>query len=157
MPTAVRELIELGLLDQLGRVRLRTKELTFFSKHGKPIWSEPRGLEAGLYWPQFSIHRGTLQQICSTPSPNGSARRIFSPVIICATGPRLRTVSAADFIDKATGQPAGSYDGSLLIAADGIHSAIRENSIRKRVRRCGTAASCGVASPAATRFCPAAP
>ena len=32
----------------------------------------------------------------------------------------------ADFIDKATGQPAGSYDGAVLIAADGIHSAIRE-------------------------------
>ena len=32
----------------------------------------------------------------------------------------------ADFIDKATGKPAGSHDGALLIAADGIHSAIRE-------------------------------
>ena len=32
----------------------------------------------------------------------------------------------ADFIDKATGKPAGSYDGAVLIAADGIHSAIRE-------------------------------
>ena len=32
----------------------------------------------------------------------------------------------ADFIDKATGKPAGSHDGALLIAADGIHSAVRE-------------------------------
>jgi 2-polyprenyl-6-methoxyphenol hydroxylase-like FAD-dependent oxidoreductase len=32
----------------------------------------------------------------------------------------------ADFIDRATGKSAGSYDGALLIAADGIHSAIRE-------------------------------
>src|SRR4029079_7191351 len=32
----------------------------------------------------------------------------------------------ANFIDKATGKPAGSYDGTLLIAADGIHSAIRQ-------------------------------
>ena len=32
----------------------------------------------------------------------------------------------ADFIDKATGKSAGSHDGGLLIAADGIHSAIRE-------------------------------
>ena len=38
-------------------------ELAYFSKHGKPIWSEPRGIEAGYKWPQFSIHRGTLQQI----------------------------------------------------------------------------------------------
>ncbi|WP_298258774.1 FAD-dependent monooxygenase, partial [Bradyrhizobium sp.] len=32
----------------------------------------------------------------------------------------------AHFIDKATGRPAGSHDGALLIAADGIHSRIRE-------------------------------
>jgi hypothetical protein len=32
---------------------------------------------------------------------------------------------SARFIDKATGQDAGTYEGSLLIAADGIHSAVR--------------------------------
>ena len=63
LPHAVRELIELGLLDKLDAAGVRTKELAYFSKHGKPIWSEPRGLEAGYKWPQFSIHRGTLQQI----------------------------------------------------------------------------------------------
>ena len=63
LPHAVRELIELGLLDRLDASGVRTKELAYFSKHGKPIWSEPRGIEAGYKWPQFSIHRGTLQQI----------------------------------------------------------------------------------------------
>lgn len=32
----------------------------------------------------------------------------------------------AEFVDKSTGGPAGSHEGKLLIAADGIHSAIRE-------------------------------
>src|SRR5712672_4191625 len=63
LPHAVRELIELGLHDRLDAAAVRTKELAYFSKHGKPIWSEPRGVEAGYIWPQFSIHRGTLQQI----------------------------------------------------------------------------------------------
>src|SRR6201994_3564348 len=63
LPHAVRELIELGLLDQLSAAAVRTKELAFFSKRGQPIWSEPRGLKAGYKWPQFSIHRGILQQI----------------------------------------------------------------------------------------------
>src|ERR1700744_1951286 len=63
LPHAVRELVELGLLDRLNEAGVRTKELAYFSKHGKPIWREPRGLEAGYKWPQFSIHRGTLQQI----------------------------------------------------------------------------------------------
>src|ERR1043166_6604409 len=63
LPHAVRELIELGLHDELDALGVRTKELAYFSKHGKPIWSEPRGIEAGYKWPQFSIHRGILQQI----------------------------------------------------------------------------------------------
>ena len=55
------ELIELGLHDALDKSAVRTRELAYFSKHGKPIWSEPRGIEAGYKWPQFSIHRGRLQ------------------------------------------------------------------------------------------------
>ena len=60
LPHAVRELIELGLHDKLDAHAVRTKELAYFSKRGQPIWSEPRGVEAGYKWPQVSIHRGTL-------------------------------------------------------------------------------------------------
>src|SRR5438034_6031926 len=42
LPHAVRELIELGLHDRLDASAVRTCELAYFSKHGKPIWSEPR-------------------------------------------------------------------------------------------------------------------
>ena len=63
LPHACRELIELGLLDRLDETGVRTKELAYFSKHGKPIWSEPRGLDAGYKWPQVSIHRGILHQL----------------------------------------------------------------------------------------------
>src|SRR6201994_1704841 len=63
LPHAVRELIELGLLEGLEAAGVATAELAYFSKRGRPIWSEPRGVTAGYKWPQFSIHRGTLQQI----------------------------------------------------------------------------------------------
>src|SRR6202034_4895589 len=56
LPHAVRELIELGLHERLDAVGVATRELAYFSKRGRPIWSEPRGLEAGYKWPQFSIH-----------------------------------------------------------------------------------------------------
>ncbi len=126
LPHAVRELIELGLLAQLDAAGVRTKELAFFSKHGKPIWSEPRGIEAGYKWPQFSIHRGTLQQILLDAATErlGAANILTSHHLSgwSETSSGVR----ADFIDKATGKAAGSHDGVLLIAADGIHSAIRE-------------------------------
>src|SRR3981189_2426584 len=119
LPHAVRELIELGLHDALDAAAVRTKELAYFSKHGKPIWSEPRGVEAGYKWPQFSIHRGMLQQILL----DAATERLGKDNIL--TSHHLygwsETASGvrADFIDKATGQPAGSYDGALLIAAGG--------------------------------------
>jgi 2-polyprenyl-6-methoxyphenol hydroxylase-like FAD-dependent oxidoreductase len=126
LPHAVRELIELGLLDRLDAAGVRTKELAYFSKHGKPIWSEPRGIEAGYRWPQFSVHRGTLQQILL----DAAIERLGGENILTSHHLSDWTETSggvrADFIDKATGKPAGSYDGRLLIAADGIHSRIRE-------------------------------
>jgi 2-polyprenyl-6-methoxyphenol hydroxylase-like FAD-dependent oxidoreductase len=126
LPHAVRELIELGLHDKLDAAGVRTKELAYFSKRGKPIWSEPRGIEAGYKWPQFSIHRGTLQQILlDAATERLGPENIRTSHHLCdwtETSSGIR----ADFIDKATGRSAGSHDGALLIAADGIHSAIRE-------------------------------
>ncbi len=126
LPHAVRELIELGLLDRLEASGVRTKELAYFSKHGKPIWSEPRGIDAGYKWPQFSIHRGTLQQILL----DAAIERLGAENILTShhlTGwSETQSGVRADFIDRATGKPAGSHDGALLIAADGIHSAVRE-------------------------------
>jgi 2-polyprenyl-6-methoxyphenol hydroxylase-like FAD-dependent oxidoreductase len=126
LPHAVRELIELGLLDKLETFGVRTKELAYFSKYGKPIWSEPRGLEAGYKWPQFSIHRGILQQILL----DAVIERLGSDNLL--TSHHLSDFTdtpdgvSATFIDRATGKDAGTYDGTVLIAADGIHSAIRE-------------------------------
>src|SRR5712671_1876784 len=126
LPHAVRELIELGVHDALDAAGVRTKELAYFSKHGKPIWSEPRGIEAGYKWPQFSIHRGTLQQILlDAATERLGAENILTSHHLYGWSETASGVRA-DFIDKATGQPAGSHDGALLIAADGIHSAIRE-------------------------------
>ena len=119
LPHAVRELTELGLQDQLAATAIPTAELAYFSKRGQPIWSEPRGLAAGYHWPQFSIHRGTLQMILL----NAVTARLGADAVV--TGHRLTgwdetaTGVRAHF---ATGHAA---DGALLIAADGIHSTAR--------------------------------
>src|SRR5215468_7998062 len=62
-PAAVRELTELGLGDVLAQTGIATQELAYFNKLGQLVWSEPRGLSAGYKWPQYSIHRGQLQQL----------------------------------------------------------------------------------------------
>ena len=53
----------MGLLNELDATGVKTRELAFFTKLGLEIWSEPRGLEAGYDFPQFSIHRGELQML----------------------------------------------------------------------------------------------
>ena len=57
-PTAVRELMEMGLGPLLDCVGIRTRDYGFYTKTGVEIWTEPRGLDAGYNWPQYSVHRG---------------------------------------------------------------------------------------------------
>jgi 5-methylphenazine-1-carboxylate 1-monooxygenase len=126
LPHAVRELIELGLAERLEEAAVRTKELAYFSKRGQPIWSEPRGLEAGYKWPQFSIHRGTLQQILLDTAIERLGRDSILTNHHLSGWTETDNGIRADFIDKATGKAIGADEGALLIAADGIHSAVRE-------------------------------
>jgi 2-polyprenyl-6-methoxyphenol hydroxylase-like FAD-dependent oxidoreductase len=126
LPHAVRELIALGLTERLEAAAVRTKELAYFSKRGQPIWSEPRGLEAGYKWPQFSIHRGTLQQVLLDAAVERLGRENILTNHHLAGWSEAEGGIRADFIDKATGKATGSHEGTLLIAADGIHSAVRE-------------------------------
>ena len=54
---------ELGLLERLDAVAIRTYELFYTNRFGQEIWREPRGIDAGYDVPQFSIHRGRLQGV----------------------------------------------------------------------------------------------
>lgn len=125
LPHAVRELTELGLLGKLDAAGVRTRELSYFSKRGKPIWTEPRGLDAGYKWPQVSIHRGVLQQILLDAVIERLGRDSLLNSHHLANYTDTPDGVSARFVDKATGDDAGTYEGTLLIAADGIHSAVR--------------------------------
>src|SRR5437588_5100685 len=63
LPHAIKELAELGLLERLDAVGVRTYELFYTNRFGQEIWREPRGTDAGYDVPQFSIHRGRLQGV----------------------------------------------------------------------------------------------
>ena len=47
LPHAIKELKELGLLERLDAVAIRTYELLYMNRFGQEIWREPRGLDAG--------------------------------------------------------------------------------------------------------------
>src|SRR5207342_274344 len=58
-PNAVRELYDLGFTPaDLDGVGLPAKEWALVGLNGNDIYSEPRGIDAGYHWPQYSVHRG---------------------------------------------------------------------------------------------------
>ena len=127
LPHAVRVLANLGLADALEQAGVRTAELAYYSRHGKLIWSEPRGIDAGYHWPQYSIHRGQLLQLLW----QAATERLGSAVL--HTGHHLAEFAdegdqvRARFIHRRTGASAGEYTGDILIGADGIHSVVRKH------------------------------
>jgi 2-polyprenyl-6-methoxyphenol hydroxylase-like FAD-dependent oxidoreductase len=124
-PNAVRELTELGLGADLAACGIETSTLAYYNRHGQPIWSEPRGRDAGYRWPQYSIHRGDLLMLLQA-----AARKRLGDDRI-RTGMHLVSFDQnehgvrAQFADRHSGEARGVEQGDLLIAADGIHSAVR--------------------------------
>jgi 5-methylphenazine-1-carboxylate 1-monooxygenase len=125
-PMAVRELIELGLGDELAHTGIPTGVLSYFNKFGQLIYSEKRGVAAGYKWPQYSIHRGYLQSLLldATRKRIGAAnvRDGLRLTTFRQSGDRVIT-TFRDGVSGATSED----EADILIGADGIHSAIRND------------------------------
>lgn len=121
---AVRILCSLGLEPALAATAIETRELRYANRHGQTIWADPRGRHAGLPWPQFSIHRGELQMILvHAVREMLGADRIRMGRRIADFAQHGATVTAR-FADR-DGTIVEEATADLLIAADGIHSAVR--------------------------------
>ncbi|MFK7831630.1 MAG: flavin-dependent oxidoreductase [Congregibacter sp.] len=124
-PNAVRELYDLGLgAEVLDTIGLQTREWALVGLNGKDVYSEPRGLAAGYHWPQYSVHRGQLQMLLY----RSALQRLGATVL--KTNHRVKAYRNTDngvVAQVVTG--AGKeleVAGALLIAADGLHSTIRQ-------------------------------
>jgi 5-methylphenazine-1-carboxylate 1-monooxygenase len=126
LPHATKVLGECGLIGELASTAIATRELVYFNKFGQKIWSEPRGIEAGYHWPQLSIHRGELQRILLDAVRGRLGEDcIYTGHHLAQIGPSLDERMHARFVDRTTGSPVAAAIADLIIAADGIHSAVR--------------------------------
>lgn len=126
LPHSTRELASIGLLDELAKVAITTRDSCFFTRFGEFVYREPSGRYAGYEWPQFQIHRGDLQQVLyQAARAQIGDDRIF-------TGWRCTGAAAdgdgavAHFVDTKTGAALPPQRGAAVIACDGIHSVIRK-------------------------------
>lgn len=124
LPHAVRVLDELGMQEVLADVAVTTRESIFFNQFGQFVFREPAGLEAGYGWPQFSIHRGDLQQCLL----EAVSQRLGADTV--QFGHRCTRVeqdehTATTYFDAVDGSQL-SVQSSIVIGCDGIHSAVRK-------------------------------
>ena len=123
LPHAVAVLDGLGLLPDLQAMAVPTRALVFANRHGQPIYEDQRGVAAGYSHPQFSVHRGQLQMLLW----NTARQRLGEACLRSdarVTGCTQDEQAVTSRIDHADGT-AESLRCDLLVAADGIHSALR--------------------------------
>lgn len=122
-PNVVRELMDLGLEAGLDSIGVRTRQYGFYTKSGREIWVEPRGLAAGYSWPQFSVHRGRFQMMLLE-----ELRRRAGPDAV-VTGAPVAGFETSDEGATLLLADGRRVEGSVALAADGIHSAIRRQMV----------------------------
>jgi 5-methylphenazine-1-carboxylate 1-monooxygenase len=126
LPHATRELAALGLEDALARVAIATTDATFFNRFGQLIYQEPLGRAAGYEHPQFSIHRGDLQMVLldAFVARAGADRLVTNRH--CLGLVQDEHGVTVTFSDGPGGTNRLTARGTVVIACDGIHSAIRK-------------------------------
>lgn len=123
LPHAISQLADLGLLEALDEIGIRTRELIYKTTTGQDILRQPRGTWAGYDVPQFSIHRGKLQKCLA----DAVSDRLGPDAI--RTGQRLDGFTQNKegvTTNFATDNGLDSVACDLLIGADGIHSTVRQ-------------------------------
>ena len=123
-PNAVRELVDLGFDERvLDTIGVQAREWALVGRNGNDVYAEPRGLLAGYRWPQYAVHRGQLQMILYRAVQERlgpDAVRLGQRV----TGYRHDADGVTALIETRHGQRL-EVPGRLLVAADGLHSAVR--------------------------------
>jgi 5-methylphenazine-1-carboxylate 1-monooxygenase len=126
LPHATRELAELDLETALARVGVSTVEACFFNRFGQLIYREPLGRAAGYSSPQFSIHRGDLQQVLADTFVCRAGADHLITGWRCIAFEQTKDRVTVHFENAKTGDRLPPQHGAIAIACDGIHSVIRK-------------------------------
>ena len=119
LPHAIRELTALGLQPALESYGVEAREFAYFNRHGQAVFAEPCGRFAGYEYPHFSIHRADLHKVLAD-----AVESRLGPDTV-RLGHRCVGVEQDAGGAKALFENAGPASGTILVGADGFHSAVR--------------------------------
>src|SRR5436190_24003679 len=119
LPHATRELAALGLEEALASVAITTREAVFFNRFGQLIHSEPLGRFAGYAWPQFSIHRGDLQEVLLDAVRGRLGAGAVQTGWRCTRVESAASGAAAHFADAQTGAALEPQRADVVVGCDG--------------------------------------
>jgi len=126
LPHATQVLSELGLEAELASVAIATREAVFFNRFGQLIYREPLGRHAGYEAPQFSIHRGDLQQVLLHAFLDRVGADRLHTAHHCTGFAQDETGVTVFFQAGAGANALPPQRGELLVACDGLHSVVRK-------------------------------
>lgn len=124
LPHATRELVALGLADELAATGIPTEELIYHDRFGSRICVEPRGLAAGYRWPQYSIQRGELQLLLLRAVRDRLGVDAVRAGLVLERFELQPAQVLVELRDRHTGRLEIDR-ADVLIGADGINSAAR--------------------------------
>ena len=125
LPHAMRELAALGLQAEIEAAGIENLESVFFNRFGQFIYREPRGRHAGYPLPEIGIHRGKLHRILFDAALQRLGAQHIHLNCRCTGVTQDGPLATLRLVDGVTGAALPSVDADVVVACDGIHSALR--------------------------------
>lgn len=127
LPHAMRELAALGVQHKLEAAGIENLESVFFNRHGQFIYSESRGRHAGYALPEVGIHRGKLHRILFDEALIQLGPQHVHTGHRCVGIEQDESGATLHFVDPRTGERRPPVRADIVVACDGIQSAVRKH------------------------------
>src|SRR2546421_516261 len=129
LPHAMRELTALGLGDELQRAGIENAESCFFNRFGQLIYREPRGKRAGYQYPEVGIHRGRLHLALYRAVQQRLGPGSVVTNHLCVGVGQDEARAQLHFKETTSGRGLASVTADIVIACDGVNSALRKQLV----------------------------